>query len=813
MALYLVRPRGAANSTSLTGGSLVYSTVVPSSSSPLSITGLAAGDHEVFRLSDDPLVVSVASTALTIGGSTAVSVLENTTVVATYTASRAATWSLSGTDAALFAIPAGPSTTAALAFAGARNFEDPKDAGSNNIYDVTVVAADGAVSASRAVAVTVTDVAEAPDTFAAAGWSLADSPSTGGDKLLLTIITLPATNGAALSKLQYRIGTGAASDLTGLGVGAQTITVLAGAAASVSVRAVSAAGDGAWSTVKTATPTVASRVLDPEAPDSSLWISPTNLNAAITAMPATGGTIWLQDADYGATAISNRQFTSPLVLRSAVLSRFARFLTRPSTSAGVTHAAAIRTLNGTSGVHVLNCDASHTPTDTSLDYEKIVTFEGGSNVRFVGGTVRGGNGLRIETARTGAPNGPNYGYGISYGIILSDCSDFLVAPKLVETVGYGVILTRCSNGAVRGAEIRDQSKDAIQGYMISDVEISGNYCHSSRRSLALDDFGNPLIHADLLQIFQNDTVAGCVSRRIAIWANRLERGQGPWTQAILIGSERYSDTKLASDRNEDFFIGDNYVFNSHKHSITVGGVLRVDVVGNTVLHNTDGIAADEENSAPTPAINLTDCTTGTVANNLARAISVASSCVGIAQANNIIIQRTDSAAANYYGELLVDSLGTNRTLAQMAAKPGSIIYTTTPKVGSHYSRPLDPVLTLPALPWAPVDYAIATETGSASVTDLATTVVSLDSGVTWKTPAEAGLTVVLNAANEPVISGFASEVAAKSATWMIYVNPTWYDTVGTREVGTKQAGTPAPLNSKMPYRFPLAYTNRTVTNQ
>ncbi|MCZ8272044.1 MAG: Ig-like domain-containing protein, partial [Beijerinckiaceae bacterium] len=64
------------------------------------------------------------------------------------------TWSLGGTDAALFNI----SSSGAVTFKTAPNFEAPGDVGSNNVYDIIVTASDGALTASRNVAITVTDV-------------------------------------------------------------------------------------------------------------------------------------------------------------------------------------------------------------------------------------------------------------------------------------------------------------------------------------------------------------------------------------------------------------------------------------------------------------------------------------------------------------------------------------------------------------------------------------------------------------------------------------------------------------------------------
>ncbi|HYE45769.1 MAG TPA: cadherin domain-containing protein [Caulobacter sp.] len=99
------------------------------------------------------------------GAAAAVSVAENQTAVTTVTASdpdAGATLSYSiagGADAAFFTIN---SATGQLAFASARDFEAPADAGGNNVYDVTVQVSDGTNTDTQAIAVTIDDVAEGP---------------------------------------------------------------------------------------------------------------------------------------------------------------------------------------------------------------------------------------------------------------------------------------------------------------------------------------------------------------------------------------------------------------------------------------------------------------------------------------------------------------------------------------------------------------------------------------------------------------------------------------------------------------------------
>ena len=100
------------------------------------------------------------------GASASVSVVENTSAVATVAAVQTPpvngpiSYSIAGgVDSAKFTID---SATGALAFVSAPNFEVRTDTGANGVYDVIVKASDGVNSDIQSIAVTVTNVNEAP---------------------------------------------------------------------------------------------------------------------------------------------------------------------------------------------------------------------------------------------------------------------------------------------------------------------------------------------------------------------------------------------------------------------------------------------------------------------------------------------------------------------------------------------------------------------------------------------------------------------------------------------------------------------------
>lgn len=100
-----------------------------------------------------------------------------------------------------------------------------------------------------------------PDAFAAADWTLANSPSDGGDRLALSVLRLPDDGGAEISAISWRVSSddgatwGAAQALTGVEPGARIVTVLAETVTAIAIRAENTAGFGAWSEPKAAAPT------------------------------------------------------------------------------------------------------------------------------------------------------------------------------------------------------------------------------------------------------------------------------------------------------------------------------------------------------------------------------------------------------------------------------------------------------------------------------------------------------------------------------------------------------------------------------
>ncbi|HUP94198.1 MAG TPA: cadherin domain-containing protein [Burkholderiales bacterium] len=135
------------------------------------VSGVGLGDLVGVQENDAPTITSGDSA----------SVPENTVAVvydanATDPEGDAISYSVTGIDAALFAID---SDDGELRFVGSPNFEAPADSGGDNVYNLTVVASDGFISSSQAVAITVTDENETPTDITFTGGTVAENAADG----------------------------------------------------------------------------------------------------------------------------------------------------------------------------------------------------------------------------------------------------------------------------------------------------------------------------------------------------------------------------------------------------------------------------------------------------------------------------------------------------------------------------------------------------------------------------------------------------------------------------------------------------------
>jgi hypothetical protein len=187
------------------GGNNVYDVIV-------SVTdGFNTPDTQAIAVT-----ISNVNEGQTITSGAVYSIAENTTNVATVTATDldgdAIIYGIAGgVDAARFAINA---ATGALRFMSAPNFEAPGDVGSDNIYNVIVSASDGSLTSTKALAVTVTNVNEAPAFTIGAALAVAENNSavatiSASDVDAGTTLVYSITGGGDAARFTINAATGA----------------------------------------------------------------------------------------------------------------------------------------------------------------------------------------------------------------------------------------------------------------------------------------------------------------------------------------------------------------------------------------------------------------------------------------------------------------------------------------------------------------------------------------------------------------------------------------------------------------------------
>ena len=153
---------------------------------------IRASDGNLMSTLDVEVAVTDANESGAITGPTIVNYPENsTTAVATYSITDPegddVTWSIAGTDAARFSINEG----GVLTFKSSPNYEAPNDANKDNVYEVTVRASDGNLTATLDVEITVTD---ANESGAITGPTSIDYPENSTTTVATYSITDPESN-------------------------------------------------------------------------------------------------------------------------------------------------------------------------------------------------------------------------------------------------------------------------------------------------------------------------------------------------------------------------------------------------------------------------------------------------------------------------------------------------------------------------------------------------------------------------------------------------------------------------------------------
>ncbi len=206
------------------------------------------------------------------------------------------------------------------------------------------------------------------------------------------------------------------------------------------------------------------------------------INAAITALPATGGEIVILDGTYNITASINIPKDNVSIRGSGNTTTLKRMYNSTNTDSGPT-AKGLITLNGKSGCKIqgLQIDGTKATYTASYNYGICLYSSSDNTVTSNTCTNNSSSGIYLYSSssdNTVTGNTCNNNY---YGIYLSSsCSDNTVTDNTCNNGNFGIYLySSSSNNTITGNTCNSNNYYGISLYSSSNNTVTGNTCNNN----------------------------------------------------------------------------------------------------------------------------------------------------------------------------------------------------------------------------------------------------------------------------------------------------------------------------------------------
>lgn len=228
--------------------------------------------------------------------------------------------------------------------------------------------------------------------------------------------------------------------------------------------------------------------------------------------------------------------------------------------------------------------------------------------------------------------GPS-GYGTGEGFFWQNVDDWWEEDNY--TTGYRKASNHvaCNRGSVRRNEFYNIRLDAMNFAEVQDLDIEHNYIHDHRAD------PNSTEHRDGIQFHSNNKTIQC--KRVNIRYNRIDIGDGDWTQCILVNNEAVNSNGAGVGMiHEDFVIEENLLYCRHHHAITAESCARLTIRKNTIVQAVPNLALahnqNRTNGTEDPQINVGGQfnSSVTIDSNVTTGIS---NTAGFTVTNNVIV--------------------------------------------------------------------------------------------------------------------------------------------------------------------------------
>ncbi|MCC3303869.1 LamG-like jellyroll fold domain-containing protein [Sneathiella sp. HT1-7] len=353
------------------------------------------------------------------------------------------------------------------------------------------------------------------------------------------------------------------------------------------------------------------------------------LSAALSS--ATGGeTIVLNSGYYGDLNIYNANFSSEVTITSANPDNMAVFETI--------------TFNNSSNLTLDAIEVDFNPTVNTYSHESGVLISNSSDI-----TIRNSHVEGDVATQDGV--GSVAGYPVGRGITAEYSQNITFENNDISYFQKGIILIEAENIDILNNSIENLRLSHIAGADVHDVNIDGNYLGA----VTPYNYGGTGDHGDYIHFWIN-TGQSQNSSDISITNNFFAEAEGDRMMGVYL-----EDHWGESASFEDVVI-DNNVFHLADHqSILVEGAQGIDITNNTMLQS-----SGEPNDAPGVVLSL-GVSGAVITDNIFSApiAELTSDIQIVSESNNIIVQNTNPNGSNYVGDLFVNALSYNPSLADL----------------------------------------------------------------------------------------------------------------------------------------------------
>ncbi|WP_373085983.1 right-handed parallel beta-helix repeat-containing protein [Sneathiella sp.] len=360
---------------------------------------------------------------------------------------------------------------------------------------------------------------------------------------------------------------------------------------------------------------------------------------------ASGGeTILLESGNYNDFSFSGGHFNSEVTIKSADLDDMADFRT-------------IR-LSNVSNLTVDSVNLDFVPDSGTVSSSSAFYVGNSSNVTLQNSTLEG----RIATSGDGGPSGIIEGYPVGRAITAINSDDITIENNDISVFHKGIIPANIDGLNIIDNEIYDLRTSPVTGGDVRDVNIEGNYFHSSQPWA----YGGAGDHGDYIHFWITATQTEA-SDNIHISDNHFAEGTGQ----SMLGIYLDNNGDMNGLQFEDVVI-DNNVFSTGNHQgIRIEGAQGLEITNNSLIQ----ISGDSKDG-PTVVLAYGVKDAAIADNILSMPIAEAAGSEhnsNIVEHGNILVQYTDPNGDNYIGDLFVNALQDNPTLSDLLAVPDGVL--------------------------------------------------------------------------------------------------------------------------------------------